>query len=96
MSTKSRSLLSIEATAATLEKRINALSNYQKYTILTFVDISLFLTSIGTAIGFESGFDIMPTAIWQANNFVAISIAVKIAFTNKYFATLGANSFSQL
>ncbi len=78
MSTKSRSLLSIEATAATLEKRIDALSNYQKYTILTFVDISLFLISIGAAIGFESGFGLMPTEIWQAGNFVLLAIAIKI------------------
>jgi FlaA1/EpsC-like NDP-sugar epimerase len=78
MSTKSRSLLSIEATAATLEKRINALSNYQKYTILTFVDISLFLISICAAIGFESGFSLMPTEIWQAGNFVVAEIAIKI------------------
>ena len=79
MSTKSRSLLSIEATAATLEKRVNALSNYQKYTILTFTDISLFLTSIGAAVGFESGFDNMPREIWHASIFVAIEITVKIA-----------------
>jgi FlaA1/EpsC-like NDP-sugar epimerase len=78
MSTKSRSLLSIEATAATLEKRIDALSNYQKYTILTFVDISLFLVSIGAAIGFESGFGLMPTEIWHAGNFVLLEIAIKI------------------
>ncbi len=78
MSTKSRSLLSIEATAATLEKRVNALSNYQKYTILTFVDISLFLTSIGAAVGFEYGFDKMPTEIWHTGLFIAIEITVKI------------------
>jgi FlaA1/EpsC-like NDP-sugar epimerase len=78
MSTKSRSLLSIEATAATLEKRINALSNYQKYTILTFVDISLFLISICAAIGFECGFGLMPTEFLQAANFVVLEIAIKI------------------
>jgi FlaA1/EpsC-like NDP-sugar epimerase len=78
MPTKSRSLLSIEATAATLEKRVNALSNYQKYTILTFVDISLFLVSICAAIGFEYGFGLMPTEIWHASNFVLLEIAIKI------------------
>jgi FlaA1/EpsC-like NDP-sugar epimerase len=78
MSTKSRSLLSIESTAATLEKSINALSNYQKYTILTFVDISLFLTSIGAAIGFEYGFNLMPLEMWQQGNFVVLEIAIKM------------------
>jgi FlaA1/EpsC-like NDP-sugar epimerase len=78
MSTKSRSLLSIEATATTLEKLINALSNSQKYTILTFVDISLFLISISAAIGFEWGFDLMPMKMWQQGNFVVLEIAIKI------------------
>ena len=78
MSTKSRSLLSIEATAATLEKLINALSNNQKYTILTFVDISLFLTSISAAIGFEWGFDLMPAEMWHQVNFIGLEIAIKI------------------
>jgi FlaA1/EpsC-like NDP-sugar epimerase len=70
-------LLSIEATAATLEKRINALSNNQKYTILTFVDISLFLISISAAIGFEYGFNLMPGEIWQQGGFVVLEIAIK-------------------
>jgi FlaA1/EpsC-like NDP-sugar epimerase len=78
MSTKNRSLLSIESTAATLEKRINALSNRQKYTILTFADISLFLISIGAAIGFECGFSLMPTELLAQGNFVVLEIAIKI------------------
>ncbi len=78
MSTKSRSLLNIEATATTLEKLINALSNSQKYTILTFVDISLFLTSLSAAIGFEWGFDLVPIEMWQQGNFVVLEIAIKI------------------
>jgi FlaA1/EpsC-like NDP-sugar epimerase len=78
MSTKSRSLLSIEATAATLEKLINALSNHQKYTILTAIDIGLFLTSISVAIGFEYGFDLIFTEMWHQFIFVAIAISVKI------------------
>ncbi len=77
MSTKSRSLLSIEATAATLEKSINALSNNQKYTILTFVDICLFLISISAAVGFEYGFDLMPVEIWHQGTFVVSEIAIK-------------------
>ncbi len=78
MSTKSRSLLSIEATAATLEKLINALSNNQKYTILTFVDVSLFLTSISAAISFEWGFGLMPMEMWHQSEFVILEIAIKI------------------
>jgi FlaA1/EpsC-like NDP-sugar epimerase len=78
MSTKSRSLLSIEATAATLEKLTNALSNSQKYTILTFIDLSLFLTSITVAIGFEWGFDLLPTQTWYPIDLVLLSIGIKI------------------
>ena len=78
MSTKSRSLLSIEATAATLEKLINALSNHQKYIILTSVDISLFLTSIIAAIGFEWGFDVIPMSPWHLGKFVVLEIGIKI------------------
>jgi FlaA1/EpsC-like NDP-sugar epimerase len=78
MSTKSRSLLSIEATGATLEKLINALSNHQKYTILTLVDISLFLTSMIAAIGFEYGFDLMPIEMWNQGGFVLLAIGIKI------------------
>ena len=78
MSTKSRSLLSIEASATTLEKLVNALSNNQKYTILTFVDVSLFLTSISAAIGFEWGFDLVPTEMWHQSRFVVLEIAIKI------------------
>jgi FlaA1/EpsC-like NDP-sugar epimerase len=78
MSTKSRSLLSIEATAATLEKLINALSNHQKYTILTVIDITLFLVSISAAIGFEYGFDLIPTEMWHHNKFLVLEIGIKI------------------
>ncbi len=78
MSTNSRSLLSIEATAATLEKLINALSNNQKYSILTFIDISLFLTSIITAIGFEWGFGAIPIGMWHLGKFIVLEIAIKI------------------
>lgn len=78
MSTNSRSLLSIEATAATLEKLINALSNHQKYSILTFVDISLFLTSIIAAIGFEWGFGAIPIGMWHLGKFIVLEIAIKI------------------
>ena len=78
MPTKSRSLLSIEATAATLEKLINALSNHQKYTILTSIDIGLFLTSIIAAIGFEWGFDLIPMSPWHLGKFVVLEISIKI------------------
>ena len=78
MSTNSRSLLSIEATAATLEKLVNALSNHQKYTILTSIDISLFLISIMTAIGFEYGFDLIALQFVQLGNFAIVEIAIKI------------------
>jgi FlaA1/EpsC-like NDP-sugar epimerase len=78
MSTNSRSLLNIEATAATLEKLINALSNRQKYTILTSIDISLFLMSIMAAIGFEYGFDLIPSKMLQLGNFTIVSIAIEI------------------
>jgi FlaA1/EpsC-like NDP-sugar epimerase len=78
MSTKSRSLLSIEATVATLEKLINALSNHQKYTILTAIDISLFLTSIMAAIGFEYGFDRMPIEFWNRGEFAILDVGIKI------------------
>jgi FlaA1/EpsC-like NDP-sugar epimerase len=78
MSTKSRSLLSIEATAATLEKLINALSNHQKYTILTSVDISLFLTSIIAAIGFEYGFDLAPTETLHLSKFVLLAVGIEV------------------
>lgn len=78
MFTKSRSLLSIEATAETLEKLVDALSNSQKYSILTFIDISLFLTSIGAAIGFEWGFGFIPTEIWQHGTLVLLKIAISL------------------
>ncbi len=78
MSTKSRSLLSIEATAATLEKLINALSNHQKYTILTSIDICLFLISISAAIGFEYGFDRISAEMWHYSQFVILAIAIKV------------------
>ncbi|WP_373544737.1 hypothetical protein [Chamaesiphon sp.] len=78
MPTKSRSLLSIEATAATLEKLINVLSNHQKYTILTSIDVGLFLTSIIAAIGCEWGFDLIPMAPWHLGKFVVLEISIKI------------------
>jgi FlaA1/EpsC-like NDP-sugar epimerase len=78
MSTKSRSLLSIEATAATLEKLVNALSNHQKYTILTSIDIGLFLISIVAAIGFEYGFDLSLVQMLQLGDFALVEIAIKI------------------
>jgi FlaA1/EpsC-like NDP-sugar epimerase len=78
MSTKSRSLLSIEATVATLEKLVNALSNHQKYTILTLIDISLFLISITTVIGFEYGFDQIPTELWRQFSLILIAIGIKV------------------
>ncbi len=78
MSTKSRSLLSIEATAATLEKLVNALSNHQKYTILTVIDISLFLISIGLAIGFEYGFDLVPAEMLHLGDFTIAQIGIEI------------------
>ncbi len=78
MSTNSRSLLSIEATAETLEKLVDALSNSQKYTILTSIDIGLFLTSICAAIGFEWGFSFLPMEIWHHGNLILLKIAVSI------------------
>jgi FlaA1/EpsC-like NDP-sugar epimerase len=61
-----------------LDKLINTVSNEQKYTILTGVDIILFAISIGAASGFESGFELMPTDIWNQLNFVVLEIAIKI------------------
>jgi FlaA1/EpsC-like NDP-sugar epimerase len=78
MSTKSRSLLSIEATAATLEKLINALSNHQKYTIQTSIDVGLFLSSFVAAIGFEYGFDRIPTQILHQGEFAILEVAIKV------------------
>jgi FlaA1/EpsC-like NDP-sugar epimerase len=78
MSTKSRSLLSIEATAATLEKLVNALSNHQKYTILTAIDISLFLISIIAAIGFEYGFDLVHEEMLHLGDFTIAQIGIEI------------------
>jgi FlaA1/EpsC-like NDP-sugar epimerase len=78
MFTNSRSLLSIEATAETLEKLVDALSNSQKYTILTAIDISLFLTSICVAIGIEWGFDSVPLKLWQYGSVVVLKIAVTV------------------
>jgi FlaA1/EpsC-like NDP-sugar epimerase len=78
MFTNSRSLLSIEATAKTLEKLVDALSNNQKYTILTTIDIGLFLISICAAIGIEWGFGFIPMELWQHGTFVVLKIAVTI------------------
>jgi FlaA1/EpsC-like NDP-sugar epimerase len=80
MSTKSQSLLSIEATAATLEKSIDALSNHQKYTIWTSIDVCLFLISMLAAIGFEYGFDLMPVEALAQGQFVLLEIGIKIGF----------------
>ncbi len=80
MSTKSQSLLSIEATAATLEKSIDALSNHQKYTIWTSIDVCLFLISMLSAIGFEYGFDLMPVEALAQGKFVLLEVGIKIGF----------------
>jgi FlaA1/EpsC-like NDP-sugar epimerase len=78
MFTNNRSLLSIESTAVTLEKLVDALSNSQRYTILTFIDVSLFLTSLCVSIGFEWGFGSIPTEIWQHSSVVFLKIAIGI------------------
>jgi FlaA1/EpsC-like NDP-sugar epimerase len=79
MSTNSRSLLSIEDTAGTLEKLIDGLSNSHKYTIMTSIDIGLFPISIGIAIGFARGFDRIPTDIWAYGNLVLPIVIIKIS-----------------
>jgi FlaA1/EpsC-like NDP-sugar epimerase len=61
-----------------LDKLINAFSNERKYTILAFLDISLFLISISAAIGFEYGLDPIPTQMWHQSKFVVLEIAIKI------------------
>jgi FlaA1/EpsC-like NDP-sugar epimerase len=78
MFTNSRSLLSIEVTAKTLEKLVDALSNSQKYTLLTAIDITLFLISIGAAIGIEWGFDSIPIELWQHSAFAGLKIVVTV------------------
>lgn len=78
MSTNSRSWLSIEAIARVIEKRFKVFSTSQKYTLLTFVDISLFLISIYAAIGFSAGFDRVSLEMWRSHKFVVMEIAVKI------------------
>jgi FlaA1/EpsC-like NDP-sugar epimerase len=78
MSVKSQFLLSIEATARAIEKLFKVLSTSQKHTLLTLIDISLFLVAIGVAIGFSTGFDRVPSEIWQSHKFVVTEIAVKI------------------
>ncbi|WP_310489824.1 nucleoside-diphosphate sugar epimerase/dehydratase [Chamaesiphon sp. VAR_69_metabat_338] len=62
-----------------LDKLINTVSNEQKYTILTGVDIILFAISISAAIGFERGLDLMPIE-WHQLNFAIAEIAIKIGF----------------
>ncbi len=57
---------------------INAFSNKRKYAILAFIDINLLAISIATAIGFEDGFDLIPTTIWHQSNFVVLEIAIKL------------------
>ncbi len=66
MSVKSQLLLSIEAIAGAIERLFKVLSTSQKHTLLTLIDISLFLIAIGVAIGFSSGFDRVPSEIWQS------------------------------
>jgi FlaA1/EpsC-like NDP-sugar epimerase len=78
MSTNSRSLLSIEATAGTIEKLVDALSNSHKYTIMTSIDIGLFPISIGAALGFAKGFDRIPTEIWTHSSLVFWIVAIKV------------------
>jgi FlaA1/EpsC-like NDP-sugar epimerase len=78
MSTNNRSSLSIEATAGNLEKLVGALSNSHKYMLMTAIDVGLFLTSIGAAIGFAKGFDRVPVEIWDRGNLVLLTIVVKI------------------
>ncbi len=78
MFANSRFLLSIEATAEALEKLVDALSNSQKYTILTAIDISLFLTSLCMAIGIEWGFGSMPLELWQHGPVAVLKIAVTV------------------
>ncbi|WP_310426675.1 nucleoside-diphosphate sugar epimerase/dehydratase [Chamaesiphon sp. VAR_48_metabat_135_sub] len=60
-----------------LNKLVNAFSNDRKYPLLMFVDISLFVISISTAIAFECGFDRVPAEIWHQRNFVGLEIAIK-------------------
>jgi FlaA1/EpsC-like NDP-sugar epimerase len=78
MSVKSQFLLSIEATARAIERLFKVLSTSQKHTLLTSIDISLFLIAIGVAIGFSTGFDRVPSEIWHSKEFVVMEIAVKI------------------
>ena len=61
-----------------LNKLINAFSNDRKYAVLMVADISLFLLSIGVAIGFEDGLDLMSGVMLQQGNFVLLEIAIKI------------------
>ncbi len=78
MFTNSRSLLSIKATAKTLEKLVDALSNSQKYTIQTSIDIALFLTSICAAIVIEWGFGSLTIAVSQHLPLVILKFAIEI------------------
>jgi FlaA1/EpsC-like NDP-sugar epimerase len=57
---------------------INAFSNDRKCAILILADISLFLTAISAAIGFEYGFELMFAEIWQQGNFILVEIAIKV------------------
>ena len=79
MSINNRSLLSIEATAGTLEKLVGALSNSHKYIFMTSIDVGLFLVSIGAAIGFACGFDQIPVEIGDRGSLVLLTVVVKIA-----------------
>jgi FlaA1/EpsC-like NDP-sugar epimerase len=64
--------------SAYLNKLINALSNNQKYVILAIVDIGLFLISIGAAISWEYGLDLLPITMWQQGTLVVLEITIKI------------------
>lgn len=78
MSKNNRYWLNIEAVAAAVEKLFKVLSTSQKHTLLTFIDICLFLLSIYVATGFGVGFEDVPLELWQSNKFVVMEIAVKI------------------
>jgi FlaA1/EpsC-like NDP-sugar epimerase len=78
MFTNSRSLSNINATARVIEKLSQVLSTSQKYTLLTCIDLSLFLISIGAAIGFSTGFDRVPQEMWRSHELVVMEIAIEI------------------
>jgi FlaA1/EpsC-like NDP-sugar epimerase len=61
-----------------LNTLINAFSNDRKCTILMLLDISLFLVSIGAAMGFEYGLELMSAEIIQQINFILLEVVIKI------------------